>query len=521
MNTSFSPSKYQADIFNWISHEKGNAIVNAVAGAGKTTTLVEASKSINSNKLFFAAFNKHIVQNLKKKLPDSVICKTIHAIGFNCLLRKFNNTKPKVNENKYRALCREAAKKVHEQLKVQFDNKLATWNKGGNVDEDFPDEPPSAEEVQSQLEKLINLSRCTLADIDSTEDMNDLVSHFSIDCPVPLENILYIVKFILDTGEEVARDSQEVDYTDMLWLTYKWKLKVETYDWIFVDEAQDLNAVQLHLILKMSNDGTRFLFVGDPQQAIYGFSGADSRSFSKIKEDTNAHEFPLSICYRCPKTVVSLAKLIVPTIEENPQAIDGEVIDITELDIIAVLRERDLVLCRSTEPLVRLCFKLLSKKIQAVIKGKDIGKSLVSIIEEMEKLDNFSFNTFLDFANQYQEEKVRKLKQKPDTEKQIVNITDQVASIATCYVSFKCNTVQEFKKELTNLFSDEEAAVTLCTIHRAKGLEQDRVFILYYEQLPLKWEGQKDWQLEQEINLQYVAITRAKQQLYLVSEVAD
>ncbi|HEU4327629.1 MAG TPA: 3'-5' exonuclease, partial [Roseiflexaceae bacterium] len=64
----------------------------------------------------------------------------------------------------------------------------------------------------------------------------------------------------------------------------------------------------------------------------------------------------------------------------------------------------------------------------------------------------------------------------------------------------------------------EQTAVTLSTIHRAKGLEADRVFLLHPERVPLRWENQQAWELEQEMNLRYVALTRAKQALFFVEE---
>ena len=68
------------------------------------------------------------------------------------------------------------------------------------------------------------------------------------------------------------------------------------------------------------------------------------------------------------------------------------------------------------------------------------------------------------------------------------------------------------------MFTDEkiENAVMLSTAHKSKGLEADRVLILLPTKLPLTWKGQLDWQLIQENNLKYVAITRAKKELVFV-----
>jgi DNA helicase-2/ATP-dependent DNA helicase PcrA len=515
---SFTPSKYQGAIFNWLVNGSGNAIVNAVAGSGKTTTLVEGSKLIQSNSMLFAAFNSHIVKELKRRLPSNVICKTIHSIGRGCLVRKFQTQEIKVQEFKYRPYCINASKQVHETLLTQYNNLLASFNLQ-NPELEIPDPPPKVEAIQEQLEDLVNLIRCTLTDVEDLEAVQSLVDHFAIDCPVPVEKILYVVEHILNTGEREALDSNYIDFTDMLWLPAKWKLSPAAFDWILVDEAQDLNAAQLSLIKKMAHADTRILFVGDPCQAIYGFSGADANSFENIKLSCDAEEFPLSICYRCPTKVVELAKEIVSTIEPSPDSPAGEVLSIKETDIIAHLRDGDLILCRSTEPLVRTCFKLLAKKINAAIKGKDIRKSLVGIVKNVEELDNFDYKRFPEFLTSYAEEKARKLKQKPHSERKLIELSDQVASIEVCYTSFNALTLQKFIEDLESLFAAENASIILSTIHKAKGLEENRVYILYPEKLPLKWIKQREWQLQQEINLKYVGLTRAKESLTLVAEV--
>lgn len=519
MAKTFIPSSYQQAIFEWVSTGKGNAIINAVAGSGKTTTIVEASKLIESDAVLFAAFNAHIVKTLRSRLAIGTTCRTMHSIGLECVRNRLGNYLQKPTNTKYRAYCRAVAKTIHEQLETIYDNELKAFD--FNSDVNLPDEPPALDEIKNQLQTLTDFCRTTLTDAESLEELEALVEHYSIDCPVSLENVMVYLKHILDLGEEEAIEKKIIDYTDMLWLPYKWKLNPRKYKWILVDEAQDLNASQLHLINKMVDDDTRLLFVGDPMQAIYGFSGADSNSYARIKDETNATEFPLSICYRCPSKVVSLAKTIVEQIEPHPECEEGEITEIKENEILGHVKDQDLILCRSTAPLVKLCFKLLANKRNARIRGKDIGKALVKIVKNIEHLEGFNFSEFLDFLYKYSNDRIQKLSQKHDNEEQIENFSDQVASLATCFVSFSCKSISEFKADLEKLFSDDNTAITLSTIHKTKGLEENRVFILHYEKMPLKWKRQKPWQFTQEINLKYVAITRAKQHLYLVEEIPE
>lgn len=66
------------------------------------------------------------------------------------------------------------------------------------------------------------------------------------------------------------------------------------------------------------------------------------------------------------------------------------------------------------------------------------------------------------------------------------------------------------------MISSNDNPIKLSTIHRAKGLEEDRIFILNYNEFPLNRLDQKDWEKEQELNLKYVAVTRVKKELFLV-----
>jgi hypothetical protein len=72
---------------------------------------------------------------------------------------------------------------------------------------------------------------------------------------------------------------------------------------------------------------------------------------------------------------------------------------------------------------------------------------------------------------------------------------------------------EEVIAKIDALFSDvEKTGIQLSTIHRSKGLEADRVFIIHRDLMPSKY-AKTDWEKEQEENLRYVAITRAKQHL--------
>ena len=99
---SHTPSHYQSAVYSEITNGKSNAVVDAVAGSGKSTTIVEALKLIPLTlRVLFLAFNKAIVEELKLKIGNmqNVEISTLHSLGFSAIRNTFRNVK--VDSNKY------------------------------------------------------------------------------------------------------------------------------------------------------------------------------------------------------------------------------------------------------------------------------------------------------------------------------------------------------------------------------------------------------------------------------------
>ncbi|HNQ20280.1 MAG TPA: AAA family ATPase, partial [Bacteroidales bacterium] len=87
---SFRPSKYQQAIFDTYKNTKHNIAISAVPGSGKSTTIIELLKFVPYNRdAIFLAFNKSIVEELEKKVPQRVDVMTIHSLGAKALFREF------------------------------------------------------------------------------------------------------------------------------------------------------------------------------------------------------------------------------------------------------------------------------------------------------------------------------------------------------------------------------------------------------------------------------------------------
>jgi hypothetical protein len=287
-----------------------------------------------------------------------------------------------------------------------------------------------------------------------------------------------------------------------------------------VDECQDLNAMQLAMVMRARADDGRMLFCGDSRQALYGFAGADAASFDTIRTVTRAVDLPLSVNYRCPTSHLALVRDIVPWIEDGPNAIPGEVMHESPENLMKITQPRDLVLCRMTAPLVGACIKMISAQRRARVLGRDIGKDLSGLVDKVSKLNGFRFDQLVAYVNAYREKQVRILMQKDEDEQAIENLNDRIEAIITCAESMQARDLNDFKAQMEALFGDDRdgtyEGVTFSTVHKSKGLEAERVFILMPEKLPLVWKDQQSWQYVQELNIRYVALTRSKSYLCLL-----
>ncbi len=485
MKTDFAPSVYQEQIFNWIrgpGRHSRHAVVQAVAGSGKTTTILKALEFMKGS-VVFLAFNKHIADELRTHAPRHVTTSTIHSAGLSAIGRSCG--RPRVNVRKVRDLIRRVAQSISSK-NFSLIRAVAT---------------------------LVRMTKLTLTPPSDTKALLELVDRYDIDIPTEsVENALKVVKKVLIAD---LKDTSEVDFEDMLWIPIVNNLQLRTYDWVCVDEAQDLSAAQREIVLRMAQrESGRVIAVGDHRQAIYGFAGADTRSIPMLSARLRATELPLSICYRCPTSHVALARKIAPQIEARPDAPVGVVGQLRVEQVVEGATDGDMVLCRTNAPLVKIALALIKGGQKAIIRGRDIASNLRDLIE---KCDRGSLDSMLDALDDYREREMGKLYEK-DKIAQAHSLEDRCDTIAALAEGVK--STQELIRRIGEIFSDENAGVVCSTIHKAKGLEADRVFIYRPDLLPFPF-AKKAWELEQEMNLKYVALTRAREELYFVDKGDD
>lgn len=473
----FELSDYQKNIVKWVVDGSGNAIVNAVAGSGKTSTLKAISKYLNGKSAVFLAFNKHVATELSQKLRG-VSVSTIHSLGFKALNYKFRGLN--VDGRKYTKKLREEFKDEREIL-----------------------------ESCNDISKIIDLTRLKFVD-PTVDNIEDITYEFDIQLDIDINRVTPIVRNMLKWGENLS-DHMTVDFTDMVYLPVKLNFRTLKFDWVLVDEAQDLNMVQRLISYGALNKNGRMIFVGDRRQAIYGFAGASVKSMDEISKEINANEFPLSVCYRCPKKHVELAKEIVPEIEYSSFAKDGDVNSVDYYDATKMIKSGDLVICRLNAPLVDLCFSLISNGVAAKIRGSDIGKKLIEIIEKISKPKSFKFSKFEEHLDKRLEKVTIGILKRNKDDKEDPAIKKQEDMFNALKRIYECSGAKNIKSlinHIENLFGDDNAVVWLSTVHKAKGLEAENVWILRPDKMPLSAKMGEE-QVKQEYNLKYVALTRA------------
>lgn len=497
-------SDYQLDIFDAVEHGNDNIAINAVAGSGKTTTIVAACKRLNASErdVIFLAFNKLIVEELKGKLKDYAYVSTLHAFGFSILKRLYNQPKYgmyiKVDDWKYQKYVKDNVFSLSNIITPDTD-AAKVFGFACNVD------------------KLYTLARINLIEYNENDlsQLRNLCDEHNL---LTLFDEVEVCNELLKTAYRMPRDLT-IDFTDMIVLPLFHKDMIPTYKYVFIDECQDLSRAQRELMLCVAKNG-RFIAVGDRNQAINGFAGADCSSFDKIASQPNTIELPLSVNYRCGTNMVRLAQEIVPHIQAHKGAIDGEVFHVKQLSR-DLFKENDMVLCRTSAPLVGLCMKLIESGITAVVKGKDIAQDLKNLIANANTRDIKALLAYLEEEKQKCINIIKEQRKCDDAmaknAAKYLNLEDRCKCIENiCMYSIKDTT--QLKTYINKIFSDEniENAVMLSTAHKSKGLEANRVMILLPNKLPLKYPHQQRWQEVQEMNLKYVALTRARKELIFV-----
>jgi DNA helicase II / ATP-dependent DNA helicase PcrA len=484
-------SSQQTAAIDFIKNSNKSLILSAVAGAGKTSTLLAMLKATEGS-VAFCAFNKSIAKEIEFKVNQQNINKdvkvgTVHSFGFGAIRRSISRVN--VDGNKIQTIVRDNFNNEESNMQTFLISAVA-------------------------MAKEVGIRACVNDNYNTWIQMFD---HYDLWNSLPLdvntEKAIGLCQDVLDISNKTLN---VVDFSDMIYLPILKKMRIWKYSNIFLDEAQDTNATRRALVKMMLAPKGRLIAVGDPHQAIYGFTGADSNALDLIQKEFKAKELPLSVTFRCPKNVVKEAQKYVQHIESHPDSADGIVDECNLQDLPNLVTQDDAIICRNTKPLVEVAYNLIRNKIPCKVEGRKIGENLIKLATRWKVK---TVGTLINKLEAYKEKEIEKYKKK-ENDSMCQVIEDQVETLAVFIDQCKLDDpISTLISKIQELFDDTEnkKILVLSTIHRSKGREWNRVFALGINHYSPSKYAKRDWELIQENNLLYVLVTRAKNHLTKVN----
>ena len=344
-----------------------------------------------------------------------------------------------------------------------------------------------------------------------------------------------------------------------------------TFDLIIADEVQDMSVLQGTFMRSLMREGGNAVVVGDPKQSLYLFSGASSQSMSENIEALGCTVFPMTYCYRLTATLSTEVRLMLGLDSEgnalpynshrHPDYIPSWPVGesssfITPHQLADSVALGDMVLCRIGSPLVPQAMACLRNGIPVRIAGGgDLEKGVRSVCESIGIAGVQGVPQTASAIEEYLHHEVRGVLSKlmrskthkgdeasARKDEQYINAvayTDSITALVQRFADEATNSVfcavgDEPQDWLADLFCDPNADgsgfVMFSSVHRAKGLESKRVFIItdrmtmtddgeekVQPTFMLPWSMNNAAEIEQEVNAVYVAITRAMKENIFVS----
>lgn len=285
-----------------IEHDKGPMLVLAGPGSGKTLvitnrvrTLIE-EKGVNPSNILVITFTKAAATEMRQRFESMmdqthlpVNFGTFHAVFFHIL--------------KY-AYGYKAENIVREEDRQQFFRETVQ-----KMDLEIEDEGDFIQGITGEISRIKN-------------ERIDLDHYYSTNCPEEVFRKIY------RTYETFLQRRNQLDFDDMLVYCYElfrerkdilaaWQKK---YQYILIDEFQDINRIQYEIIKMLALPENNLFIVGDDDQSIYRFRGADPRIMLNFKKDyPDAGQILLDINYRCTQKIVEGAGRVIENNKERFQ----------------------------------------------------------------------------------------------------------------------------------------------------------------------------------------------------------
>jgi superfamily I DNA/RNA helicase len=549
---SVEPSRYQQAIYDHVVEHVGRLVarkrgrdappprhlaVEAGPGSGKSHTVREVCSRIPNATVDVVSFTERVARDAAQRLPSNAQSLTLHSAGFRAIQRFMGRRYRKAAEqqegdgelapDKTRRIVFGLKRKglVDQYLPAGLVAKLVDAAKAAGV---VPDGAAVGVADPQPVTGLLDDSDATWA---------ALAAHHGVVHP-RLRDLFGAARRVLRRSLESS--TAIVDFGDMVYLAAVLD-GIEFYqrDVVAVDELQDLDPVQRRVVVRMVTNPASpalFLGVGDPDQAVFSWRGAEHDAMARMVSDLGCAVLPLSVCYRCPESHVAMARTLVPRVEPRPGAPAGRVVSYgpppPEAAGVDVEHESgapepgdflpgDAVVCRTNAPLVRMAYWLMQARVRVRVVGRDFGRGLSATVQG-------TGARTADDALHALEERLRASTARDARDPSL----EGEASEATVRLRDACEVVaaivevlppgaavEALASDVDHLFVDDGSAdaVTLSSIHRAKGGEWDRVWWLDHAGCVPR-RGASSWQEAEVRHLRYIALTRARDTLIFLDK---
>ena len=436
-----------------VTHGTGPLLIIAGPGSGKTRTVVHSiayaiKNGVMPDQILAFSFTVKASQELRHRVAEAVGPDKSSGVWISTFHR----------------FCRKVLREDIEALDIGYTRNFEAL-----------EENDQRKVIRSQIDYLqyhsfanpddvLNfIAKCKAMDIRPSEAGNY--------APDPNKSQIYVE--IYERYEKCLKEDGAIDYenqqlfTDTLFQTVpkvkaKWQ---EKFDLIFVDEYQDTDSVQYRIIKALAEKHLNLRVVGDDDQGIYGFRGADIQNILNFEEDyPDAKVITLEQNYRSTQQIVNASRAIA---DFNPDR-----------------REKELFTTNAE-----------GEKVKH-LHCADHEEESVAITDFISRALRAGWDP-CDFAILCRTSRQTNVFQKTFNSSGIL-----------------CHVVGESSNTRKN-------AVSIMTIHKSKGLEFSNVFVVGVckDLLPHYFANEKEW--DEELRLLYVAMTRAKNWLCLSSYDSD
>ena len=471
----------QADIIDFVlANPKRNLLINALAGAAKTSTLRFLAKYESVVPTLSLAFNKRIATEMEKVMPGHFKCATMNSVGHRvwaAATGKRLTLETRKNYNLVKEQIDGLPRRIKEEAYDSFGDLTKTLSKA---------------KLSGYIPPRVTMGKSLLTEDEFFGSLEE----------APDDWFIEMVNNCLQNGIRQSYNGL-IDFDDQIYMPTLFGGSFPTFSRVRGDEAQDFSRLNQAMLERLVGPGCQLSAVGDPWQSIYAFRGADTNSMRWLRDRFDMHEMTLSVSFRCPIAVVQNAHKRVPHMRWPDWAKPGTVETLAEWDAKCI-PDGAAIICRNNAPLMSCALALLRAGRGVHLVGTDLGPQLVKALKKFGNPEMRQQEVF-NAIDQWEAEKLRKARNE--------GVAKDKADCLRVFAGFG-ETLGQAIAYCEHIFNSK-GPIQLLSGHKSKGLEWDTVYHLDPQRIPSPWSKEGE-ALEQELNVRYVIETRAKSELFFV-----